>query len=101
MNLASKPLTVIELAEGGYLVRGTLDIEAARAALIDYLRAAPDDWGQMRTLATAECIVENRHPGAGWYRCNPCACGGEHTWDLGSGWPGQRGSFRAVEWSLW
>lgn len=98
MHRVHSPLICYGMAEGCYLVRGTLDIQQAKDALADWLegKPEPDGYGLLFSRDDALGTVASLFAISGWHRFNPCHCGEGHDWDLGDGKEGQRGSFRAV-----
>jgi hypothetical protein len=82
-----------------YLVRGTEDVQEARDAALRY---EMDRWREDREPldeSDARLRVDQikaLKPEIGWWRTNPCYCGDEHRFDMGTADGPGRGNFRGV-----
>jgi hypothetical protein len=84
-----------------YIVQGTLDVEAALAAMVPVMRADMIDDGadpeEFTESAALDYAREKFRPDAGYWRwnaCSPRVCG--HAVHLDTGHQGRRGSFPGV-----
>lgn len=82
--MSTLALVVSPLYDGEFMVRGTGDVDAARAAVLEWLRE--DD--PLMDAEEHQERVESLAPRVGWYRWNPCnerSCfdGGGHSGHLG------------------
>lgn len=79
--------------DSSFLVRGVDNIVLARELVRSELR---------RDGYTDEEIdgwFRRRSPEVGWWRCNPCICGEEHSFDMAKADGPGRGNFRGVYFS--
>lgn len=90
-------VTPIEF-DGEFIVKGTQDLEVARAAVLDWLRADDPLTPEEEHRERVDGFTPHR---VGWFRWNPCnenSCfdGGGHSGHLGyANGPG-RGNWQAV-----
>lgn len=80
-----------------FLVRGTEDAQEAKDAALRYFmdenRDLPYDEQDARLFRAQ---IEALTPEVGWWRTNPCYCGDEHRFDMGTADGPGRGNFRGV-----
>jgi hypothetical protein len=100
--VTARPIKVTRMAEGdGYMVARTDDVEAARQAAREHVRADAPTWYAPEDVQDSVDGVDRLIPRVGWYRWTPChesSCfdGGGHSGHLGyANGPG-RGVFRGV-----
>jgi hypothetical protein len=75
----------------GFLVRGTENVEAARRAVFEHLVTVGD-----HTPDEASDRIYRLRPEVDWYRTNPCFCGDEHRFGMGTADGPGHGNFKGV-----
>jgi hypothetical protein len=92
-------LKVWPIDDGCYLVRGTDDPALAQAALRDFLVAEEGEYlifDPLTANAEAQTLIDRLQLRVDWYRCNPCTCGDEHSFDMMEVSGPARGNFVGV-----